>query len=141
MLCVRKYVLFHATTRKCISFSYLNRPHLSHTLHTLGSLGFRDKHRPMRKLRSSRTAELCRVGMVLRGKRTYFSSGIEKTKYSSSDGTQSNKILYLDYQVLFSQERQCFNSITISEPFLWCFSFCIFFSWCPPPIKSKVYRI
>lgn len=45
-------------------------PHLSHRLHTFGSLGFREKLRPTRKLRSSRTTELCRVGMVLREQRT-----------------------------------------------------------------------
>lgn len=40
---------------------------LSHRLHTLGSLGFREQLRPIRKQTSSRTAELCRVGMVLAG--------------------------------------------------------------------------
>lgn len=47
---------------------------LSHRLHTLGSLGFREQHRPIRKLKSSRTAELCRVGMVLAGGETPGSS-------------------------------------------------------------------
>lgn len=40
---------------------------LSHRLHTLGSLGFREQLRPIRKQTSSRTAELCGVGMVLAG--------------------------------------------------------------------------
>lgn len=64
-----------------------NRPHLSHRLHTLGSVGFRESLRPTRKLESSRMAELCRVGMVLRGeKRTDVYRWMQKPKHFRKDG-------------------------------------------------------
>lgn len=43
-----------------------NGPHLSHRLQTFGSLGSRELLRLISKLRSSRKAELCSAGMVLK---------------------------------------------------------------------------
>lgn len=63
------YITLYHNSDSCL-FVCLSRPHLSHVLHTLGSLGSREQLSPIRMLKSSRTAELCRVGMVLKGRRS-----------------------------------------------------------------------